>query len=287
VAEDVDISVGIPTRNGGAVLRRALEAVQAQATSCTVELLAIDSGSSDGTLDALAESDARIVRVDAATFDWGATRERLFAESRGGIVVNLSQDAVPASSDWLERLVAPLWDDGVAVSCGSSIPDPKRGHQFAWERNGMFYFTREMQCFRATYGRGLSLANTAVRRSVWEQVHFDPQATGEDFQLQQKLHAAGMRIAFPEDAPVLHHHHYSLRGIYRRCRNEGLALRDMGFRYTAADAFTDVANARVWVQWLREIRYGRMRSAGEFLYPMLRPAAVFHGSAFAKRMVWY
>ena len=276
----------LPRRRG--VLRRALAAVFAQETSRSFEVIALDSGSTDGTLEALTQWPVRVIAVDRDHFDWGRLRHRLFSESRGKVVINLSQDAVPAADNWLERLVAPLEDDGVGVSCGSSIPDPDRAYpQFAWERNGYFYFTREIRKFVARHGKGLSFANTAVRRSVWEALGIDPQATGEDFGFQMKLRAAGVDIAFPEDAPVLHHHHYTLRGLYRRCRNEGLALRQMDCAYTMRDCCADLLSPKKHVQWLREIRHGRLRTPAEWVFPVARPLAVYMGSRFARKMVWY
>lgn len=283
-----DITIAIPCRNGGPILQRALDQVFAQETDRRYEVIAFDSGSTDGTLEALAARPLRVVEVDQATFDWGRLRDGLFEAAAGAVVVNLSQDAVPARADWLERLVAPLDDPAVGVSCGSSIPDPDRHFpQFQWEKNGYYYFTREIAKFTARYGKGLSFANTAVRRSVWAALRIDPQATGEDFGFQKKLHAAGVPIAFPDDAAVLHHHNYTLRGVYRRCRNEGLALREMGCAYTEADLLADLASPRKYIQWLREVRRGSLRSGAEWLYPALRPIAVYAGSRFARKMVWY
>lgn len=288
-AKDIPtVTVGIPTRDGGVVLARALSALFSQETEQRFEVLALDSGSSDGTLERLAAWPVRVIPIERNAFDWGRVRERLFSEARGEIVVNLSQDAVPATVGWLDALVRSLNDPEIAVSCGSSIPDPDRDFpQFAWERNGRYYFTREIAKFQARHGRGLSFANTAVRRSVWEELHIDPQATGEDFQFQMKLKAANKRIAFPDDAAVLHHHNYSLRGVYRRCRNEGLALREMGCSYSETEMIADLLRLDNYVQLLRETWHGRIRSAAEVLYPALRPVAVYHGSRFARKMVWY
>lgn len=283
-----EITIGIPCRNGGVILRRALAQVFAQETSRPFEVIALDSGSTDGTLEALAGYPVRVIAIAQAQFDWGRVRERLFEEARGGIVVNLSQDAVPAGNDWLERLIAPLLESDAGVSCGSSIPDPERHFpQFQWEKNGYYYFTREIGKFTAKYGKGLSFANTAVLRDVWKSLRVAPQATGEDFGFQIKLHRAGVPIAFPEDAPVLHHHYYTLRGVYRRCRNEGLALREMGCAYTETDLAADLLSPRKYVQWLREVKRGSLRSGAEWLYPALRPVAVYMGSRFARKMVWY
>lgn len=286
--EQPDISVGIPTRNAGPPFRRLLEAVHGQNTAKRYEVYALDSGSTDGTLELLAEYAVPVIAIDPADFDWGRVRDKLFAVARAPVVVNLSQDAIPAHADWLDHLVAPLAAPEVGASSGSSIPDPDRPFpQFAWEANGYYYFTREIAKFTARYGRGMSFGNTAVPRAVWKRLRIDPQATGEDFGFQRKLYAAGLRIAFPENAPTLHHHNYTLRGVYRRCRNEGLALRQMGCAYHAADLLLDLAGPRKYIQWLRELRHRRLHSAAEWLYPLLRPLAVYHGSRFARRMVWY
>ncbi len=288
LTERPSITVAIPCRNGGDILRRALSQVFAQEIDAPYEVLAFDSGSTDGTLALLAEYPVRVVPIDQSTFDWGRLRERMFQESQGAIMVSLSQDAVPAGSDWLARLVAPLDDPDVGVSCGSSIPDPEREFpQFQWEKNGYYYFTREIGKFTARYGKGLSFANTAVRRSVWEGLGIEPQATGEDFGFQMKLHGAGIPIAFPTDAPVFHHHNYSLKGVYRRCRNEGLALREMGCAYHEGDLLVDLASPRKFIQWLREVKRGSLRNSAEWSYPVLRPIAVYMGSRFARKMVWY
>jgi len=212
----------------------------------------------------------------------------MIAEARAPIVIQLSQDAVPADTDWLDSLIAPLQGETVAVSCGSSIPDPDRDFpQFQWEKNGYFYFTRELAKYRKRYGRGLSFANAAIRRSVWEELRIDPQATGEDFQFQMKLDAAGHQIAFPDDAPVFHHHNYATRALWRRCRNEGLALRGMGFPYNELDLFRDLIGPRQYAQWVREAARGTLRSQAEWLFPWLRPLAVYTGSRFAGDYIWY
>ncbi len=276
-------SVAILTRNSGEILLRLLDGVRDQETNLSVEIVAVDSGSTDGTADLLESRGARVIKIRPEEFDFGRTRDLLYQHARGEYVVNLSQDAVPAHGKWLENLVAPLADPEVAVSCGASVPDPERAEgQFPWERNGYFYFTREMRRFTGAYGKGVSFANSAVRRSVWESLRFDPQPLGEDFQFQMKLHAAGLKAAFPEGAEVLHHHDYDLRGVYGRCRNEGLALRMMGCAYGQWDLLRDLAGPRKYVQWLREMRRGSLRSAASVLFPVVRPIAVYMGSRFGK-----
>lgn len=283
-----DVTVGVPTRNAVGTISRLLDAVSRQRTDKRIELLAIDWGSQDKTREILESRGVRIVEFPCSDFDWGSLRERLFAEASSPIVIHLSQDAVPANEDWLENLIRPLSDSGVGASCGHSLPDPLRPYrQFQWEKNGRFYFTGEMRAFRSRYGKGFSFANAAVRRDVWEKFHIDPQSLGEDFQFQMKLHAAGLRVAFADDAPVFHHHHYSFRRMIQRCANEGFALREMGFPYGVRDALVDLTVACPYSTWLREALRGRLRTLAEWLYPVARPVAVYFGSAWASKPQWY
>jgi len=286
--DSYDVTIAVLTRDAGPVLPRWLDAVQGQVTGRRFEVLAVDSGSTDGTLDTLRAHGVRVVTIEQGAFNWGRTRDLAYEQARSPVVVNLSQDAIPRNDQWLERLLRPLADPEVAVSCGSSVPDAEREFpQFPWERNGYFYFTREMGKFAARYGRGLSFANSAVRRAVWEDLRFDDQPTGEDFQFQTKLHAAGLRIAFVDDAPVLHHHNYGFGGLFRRCRNEGYALRLMGCPYTELDLLLDLASPAKYIQWLRELKRGSLRTVADVTFPVVRPIAVYAGSRFTRSPIWY
>lgn len=278
-----DVSITLLTLNAGPLLRRLLQAVRNQETSRVVEIAAVDSGSTDGTMDTLREFGVQIAPLSSTPFNFGRARDQVFEMSHAPIVVCLSQDAIPAHSRWLEHLLAPLDDPTVAASCGRSVPDPERGYpQFPWERNGWFYFTAEMRRFRERYGRGLSNANSAIRRSVWEPLRFGDQSIGEDFRFQTKLHAEGFQIAFPENAPVLHHHTYTLRPLWRRCRNEGLGLRELGCAYSGIDLMGDLVSPGKYRAWLRELARGGLDSTAAFFFPVARPLAVYVGSRLGR-----
>lgn len=284
--ETCDVTVAVLTRNGGAVFRRLLEAVFAQETHHKVEFLAVDSGSTDGTLETLDGTPARVITIAPQQFDFGEARDLAFDHAHGDIVVSLSQDAVPAHAQWLENLIAPLDDPQTAASCGRSIPDPLRDiPQFPWERNGYFYFTQEMRKFARRYGKGLSNANSAIRRAVWERLRFGKQPIGEDFLFQTKLEAAGLRIAFPDDAPVFHHHNYTFPSLAKRCRNEGLGLRGLGCSYSELDLLRDLTSPRKYLVWIRELLAGRLTTPAALTFPVVRPIAVYAGSRFGRRFL--
>ena len=102
--------------------------------------------------------------------------------------------------------------------------------------------------------------------------------------MQTKLRAEGLAVAFPDDAPVLHHHDYVLRTLYARCRSEGEGLHLLGCPYTAAMMARDLANTTVAAAWVRELLRGRLTTAATLLFPVVRPLAVYAGSRAAGRL---
>ena len=105
----VDATVFIPTFNGAAYLDRLLTAVAGQEFSCDFEILVIDSGSTDATLDIIGKHpQVRLVTIPPSEFGHGRTRNRAAELARGEFVAYLSHDAIPLDALWLEHLLQPL-----------------------------------------------------------------------------------------------------------------------------------------------------------------------------------
>lgn len=68
-------SVAIPTKNGGALFERVLENLRQQNIWDSVELLVVDSGSTDGTVEAARRAGAKVMQIPPEVFSHGATRD--------------------------------------------------------------------------------------------------------------------------------------------------------------------------------------------------------------------
>ena len=113
------VSVVIPTQNGGSLLRRAIEMLLRQRAEFPIEILAVDSGSTDGSLRMLRERELRVFEIPAAAFDHGETRNLGIRLSRGERIVLLTQDAVPADLDFVAKLIRRL---GAASTSSAGVP---------------------------------------------------------------------------------------------------------------------------------------------------------------------
>ena len=220
------VSIVVPTFNGAATLPELLAAVRAQRADFAFEVIAIDSGSTDGTVPLLEAAADQVLRIAPGTFDHGATRNRAIAAGRGAFAVLLVQDAVPASPEWLARLVAPLRaDPGLAGTFARQVAradaSPLTRHYLeAWVAGSLTPreaalagpaalealppLDRYLRCV-------FDNVSSAVRRSVWERHPFPVTPIAEDVEWARDVLLAGHRLAYVPDAVVVHSHERSAR----------------------------------------------------------------------------
>ena len=92
-------SVVIPTKNPGAIFQRVLDAVETQETKWPYEILVIDSGSTDGTVDFIqSRKNVRLHQILSTEFGHGKTRNLGVSMTSGEFVAMLTHDALPVNS---------------------------------------------------------------------------------------------------------------------------------------------------------------------------------------------
>lgn len=284
---DVDISVIIPTINGGAVLEKSLTAIRHQRTQRTVEIICVDSESSDADRMMMERHGARVIGIKRSDFNHGLTRDLGASHGRGTVLVFINQDAVPCDEDWLGNLTEPLFhDDSCAAVQGSLHEVPELDSRFYWDSCGhRFYFTRESKRWIERYfGIGFSTVNAAIRRDVWQRHPFGYAQIMEDKKWQREVVAAGYGITVASQAVVYHTHQYRMKSLLRRCESEGLGWRTVGETYSFVDMLADLAQPRVYADLLRGLVRGRIRSAAELFFPWLRPLMVFRGNRWSRNV---
>lgn len=284
-ADPVDVSVILPTRAGGELLRRTVESVLAQTTDFSFETLCVDSGSPRQDLGWLRERGVRVHEIDPAEFDHGLTRDLGARLARGRVLAFLNQDAVPANPLWLHFLAAPLLREGRYAAVQGGIRELPEPHKiFFWHSGGpRFYFTSESRDWIARHGDlGFSTVNAALRREVWERHPFGWAPILEDKKWQARAARHGLEIAREERAIVFHSHDYDLAGLWRRCRSEGYGWRLLGETYPFASARADLGDRATWRLWSQALRRAQLRRLSELLFPLVRPLALWTGNRWAR-----
>jgi rhamnosyltransferase len=241
---DPRATVVVLTYNGETYLDDLLLSVEAQEGAGETEILVIDSGSSDGTLDILrAHPTVRLVEIPNAEFSHGRTRDQAARLARGRYVAYLTQDAIPAGSHWLAELLLPFeLDDRVALVTGRQIPRARAFPLQKYEIVGAFRALgpddattlhggwvsppAEREVSRAAFH---SDVNAAVRRArVIDDLPFRDVPYAEDQMMGREVIESGALKAYAGRAAVIHSNDLTLREFGRRIFDETVGLRRIG-----------------------------------------------------------
>ncbi|MCK4829997.1 glycosyltransferase, partial [bacterium] len=277
------VSIVILTKKGGSLFQSCLDTIYDQIVDFSFEVVIVDSGSTDGTLQYIKKYPVRLYEIKSHEFSFGRTRDYAFGLSKGRYIVTLSQDVVPVNGNWLKKLIEPLAQDSADVVQGKVIVPVDR-EIFYWEKKGFFYFTREGAEFFEKYGEiGLSCCNLAIKRQAWEDTRFGGALMNEDKVIQRKLYEKGYRIVWAPDAIAYHGHSYNLKSLKNRCENEGLGWKCAGVKYRFPRMVRDLVQGK-WVYGLllKGLIKKEIRTVADVLFLFIRPLYLFKGNRFNK-----
>jgi rhamnosyltransferase len=255
------ISVVIPVRNGGTDLERCLAAIGTQSVDDAVEIVVVDSGSTDSSVEVALAHGARVHEIPAEEFGHGRTRNLGASLAGGDVLAFTSQDAYAADASWLARLVEPLGREEVAGAYGRQLPHDDASPPERYFLDFLYGPESRVQRLAGagepTFEQTLfSNVSSAMRQETWAAFPFaDDLIMSEDQEWSRRVLRAGHELVYVADAAVHHSHSYSIAAAFRRFFDSGVsaersyaagdggsgALRRAGARY-----------ARGEVEWLWE-----------------------------------
>lgn len=240
------VSVVIPVKDGARYIERLLAAVRDQGGEA-VELLVVDSGSRDGSVELARAGGAAVHEIPAGEFGHGRTRNLAMELASGDVVCFLTQDAVPAPG-WLEaHLAAFELDPKVGAVYGPHLPWPDTSPMIARELDEFFASMApdgEPALHRAGDLAFLSNVNASYSRSCWEEIRFEDVAYAEDQAFGQAMLAAGWTKVFHPRAAVRHAHDYGPLEFARRYFDEYRGLHETSGHVEPAAAGRVLADIR-------------------------------------------
>ena len=216
-----DISIVIRTLNEAFHLPSLLSSIKSQKCKFSYEVVLIDSGSTDKTLEIAEEFKCRITYIKKKDFSFGRSLNRGIDFSKGKYIVLISGHCVPQNEKWLENLVSPLADEKAQLTYGRQLG----GNESFWSERQIYkkYFPGE--CKIPQTGFFCNNANSALLFETWKKYLFDEELTGlEDMELAQRLIKDGGKVAYISTAAVYHLHNESWPQVKRRFEREAIAL---------------------------------------------------------------
>ncbi len=245
-------SVVIPVKDGGPLLERVLSAVRAQGD---LELIVIDSGSRDGSLEVARSAGAELIEIAPEDFGHGKTRNLGMERASGERVCFLTQDAVPEPG-WLDAYrEAFALDERVGAAFGPHLPQPDTSPMIARELTEFFHgFSPDggLVIHRSGDLTFLSNVNACYARACWEDVRFEDVAYAEDQAFGRAMLEAGWAKVFHPGAAVRHAHDYRAIEFVKRYFDEYRGLRDTSGHVEPLQPVTVARQVVRDERWMRE-----------------------------------
>ena len=219
-----EVSIIIRTLNEARYLPLLLEAIDAQRCELRSEVVLIDSGSTDGTLEIAHEQGCRVLSISREEFSFGRSLNRGCEAASGSWMVIISGHCVPCHGSWLQRLIDPLLRGEADYSYGRQLGGPST----QWSETRVFEKYYPPISRIPQQGFFCNNANSALSHAQWKRYCFDETLTGlEDMHLARRLVADGGKVAYVAEASVFHYHHEGWSQIRRRYEREALALQSI------------------------------------------------------------
>ncbi|MCA1822707.1 MAG: glycosyltransferase, partial [Frankia sp.] len=224
------------------------------------QIVVVDSGSTDATLDIARRFPTEIVHIPKKEFSFGRALNLGCARASGDVLLLVSAHVYPVHTTWLEDLVAPFARPDVALAYGRQIGNELT--RYSEHRILARWFPATSDT--AQRHPFCNNANAAIRRTLWQQSPYDEELTGlEDLAWAKRAVEAGHTIAYVASAAVVHAHRETFRQVANRYRREAIAHKAIYHdqRMGAAEAAWlaminiggDIAHA-VQARRLRELR---------------------------------
>ncbi|AEW77975.1 glycosyltransferase family 2 protein [Aggregatibacter actinomycetemcomitans] len=229
-------SIIIPLKNGGDIFKQVLSSVLLQKLDAPFEVIVIDSGSKDGSVEYLNNiiknhDNVRLYQIKPYEFGHGKTRNYGASLSKGEFLVFITQDALPANEFWLEEMIKPFsLDENIQGVFGKHLPYEDCD---IFEKNNLYthfnnfgkgivvYKIEDKARYDSDEGYRHLLCfysdnSSAMRKCIWDKYPYDDVDFAEDQIWAKRIIELGYFKAYNENAIVFHSHNYSFKEMLMR-----------------------------------------------------------------------
>jgi rhamnosyltransferase len=222
-----ETSIIIRAFNEAKYIGDVLEAVENQEYQ-DFEIILVDSGSTDGTLEIADEYVDTIEFVSPQNFTFGYSCNVGCEVASGDYCSFLSAHAIPTNNQWLGTMVENLYDDEVAMTYSNQTG--AQTTKFSERRLFNELFPNESRRQRPP-NYWANNASSAFKRSLWEEHSFDEHLTGhEDIEWAKHFMDKGYTVVYEADACIYHIHDESWEQVFNRFEREAIADVEIGIK---------------------------------------------------------
>jgi glycosyltransferase involved in cell wall biosynthesis len=184
------------------------------------EVVLVDSGSTDATVEIATHFGCRVVRIPKEQFSFGRALNWGCEVASGEVLFLMSAHVYPVYDTYVEHMLRPFQRPETAIAYGRQVGDGRT--KYSESRVMLKWFPEE-----SIWDQGHPFsnnANAAVRREVWDSLRYDEDLTGlEDLELARRAIDKGYGVSYVAEAPVVHVHEEPWDRIRNRYRREAIA----------------------------------------------------------------
>ncbi|MCJ7626707.1 MAG: glycosyltransferase family 2 protein [Anaerolineaceae bacterium] len=246
-----------------------------QQTVQDIQIVLVDSGSTDATVSIASRYPVDIVQIRPQDFTFGRSLNMGISKAEAEFIVIASAHVYPVYPDWLELMLAPFKEPAVALTYGK-----QRGAEQSHFSEYQYFHNLYPDVSRSNQEHPFcNNANTAIRRSLWEQRPYDEKLPGlEDLDWARWAQQQGHEIVYVPGAEIIHIHQESWKGVYNRYRREAMAFKHIYpqesfglydlIRIWSGNSFNDLRIAaqqkKLSANWMDILRFRWMQFWGTY-----------------------
>lgn len=221
-AKNLSASVIVRSKDKQATIERTLRALREQ--TVPAQIVVVDSGSTDRTVEIARAYGADIVEIPAGEFSYGRALNIGAQHARGDVLFALSAHSAPANERWIEWSLEAYRDPTVAATFGHTVgPD---GRAISGPTR---VAATDLDLDRhVTWG--LSNHASSWRHTVWNEFHFNEELVAcEDKEWMWRVLGAGYALVVDPRLHVdlLHRWGQGAKALYRRTYRESATMAEL------------------------------------------------------------
>ena len=220
------LSVIIPVKNGGATLAKCLEAIKHQTVADKIEIIILDSMSTDKSRDIVLSYGAKVINIPKETFNHGLTRNIGVQHATGELIYFTVQDAYLSEVDQFERMIYHFEDEEVQSVTGiQGIPSDSDKNPAIWFRRFSKPVPEVIQFHNDEFNNlppsrqlencGWDNVNAMYRKAALEKLQFQKTDFAEDALWARDALMRGWKIVRDSSLMVYHYHYETFNYIFR------------------------------------------------------------------------
>lgn len=232
------ISFVIRTKNEERWIGKVLRSLPSQ-TFKNFEIIVVDSGSTDKTLEIVKKFPVKLIRIKPVEFNFSYALNLGIKNARGKFIGIISGHSIPISKTWLEDGLKNFNDKRVAAVTGyySEVPIGYLSQDL-----GRLFFAPH-QKKRLDFCPWMTNTNALIRKDLWRQYPFDEKLTGgaEDYDWASEMIARGYNVVKDPKFSVFHSHFLLGRpGYIERVPIWKKSVSEINQRHRPRESFTRV-----------------------------------------------